>query len=282
MWYLCMFFFMVASSLLASTLEDALTQLRQLDPQQFSRIENLEQFKQLSEIRLVGVDMTEKDFEIIAPLCHMNSIKSLEFQGVGISGQELQSFSKECGTWRSIKTLRIPNNPLKDNELEVLNIFPNLESLDIDFLGEKGASQVTGRFLKTLSLPKLYRLDATSTNLSDENAALLLAWDQFKEFRLWDTAISCDLMISLESKKINRSATSWDLKRLKYELAHPQYVVLAYPQTTWEENLKVLDWALKNRRLNYEAYDWAKNNRIVIKYYDHFPAWAFDFEKIRS
>ena len=65
----------------------------------------------------------------------------------------------------------------------------------------------------------------------------------------------------LGAKKINLSASLWNLKRIQCQAENPRTIFI---QAMYDNGLRALDLALDKNLLTQEAYRWAKDNDIRI------------------
>lgn len=237
------------------TLDDTLTFLKaKRDMPDTATLDDL-----LAKKDIVFEGMTDGDFEYLVPLCKYTNIALLRFYIGNITGSGLKIIADQCGTWDSITSVDLAANPLLDEHLVHLGVFPNTENLNIDH-DQEGESKVSGEFLKSINLTKLKSIWAKGTNFSNENARLLLTMPSVEEFNFWGTSLSEETLSMLGDDKIDVVKRKWDLKRVRYE-AKKGYTCFSFASE--EERLTEIARALHLGFLSEESANYLKESNFV-------------------
>lgn len=264
---------LISSVAQSASLGDALEHLKKLNPEQYNG-HDLEKLRQVDTIRLMSGKITDSDFIHLTPFCQLENIKKLDFRyNPQVTGAGLKAFAEVCGQWKSITHLELGGR-LIDKHLVALNAFPNLEVLDIDFHDDDSKSQVTGEFFKSINLTKLEGIHAIHTNLSDENALLILNWPSLELFKFFGTPLSEEVLERLRNEKIDGHRLPWNLKRVQYEAKTPR----TNKYITYEIALKCCKHALEKNIITQEAYDWAMARDLCLAAYftgEHLVNYEF-------
>lgn len=266
-----LFTLLVSSMAQSASLEDALAHLKKLDPEQYNGydLEKLRQVDRISPNR--GKQITDSDFVGLTPLCQLDNIKRLDFSySEQVTGEGLKAFTEVCGQWESITHLNLGGR-LIDKHLGALNAFPNLEVLNIDFHGDGSKSPVVGEFFKSINLPNLKAIHAKHTNLSDENAILILNWPSLELFNFADTPLSQEILERLGNEKIDYGKRQWDLKRVQYEAISRT----TEPNMDYEETLVYCQLTLERNIITKDAYEWAKERGLCLVAYFNLAGESF-------
>lgn len=245
------------------TLEDSLNFLKSRLPEDFPENATFEILSMTSGISFYNKKIKDEDFKFLAPLCRLDNIKTLDFSCHELTGSGLKELFNRCGQWNSVTRLDLGSNPLEEEFLEYLKMFPNLVQLNIDFhIKTNGPkSLVDGSFLKKIKLEKLILLEAGGINLSDENALELLNWHSLEAFNFWGTNLTESCLLRLRQERADMALKCWDLQRIKFGAQHPFHMI---PEPNDTDREKMLKLAFDLVLLSKEAFEWAVENKITV------------------